>query len=165
MAQPDASFDVFVELNAAMLFRLSYALCGDRGRAEDATQEALARVYVRWDQLGNPLSYARRCAVSATRDGWRRVGRREQPLLLSDGLEPSTPPSTIVEDRDQLLRALRGLPHGQRAAVVLRYWHDLSEAETAETLGISTGTVKSQTSKALRNLRAHLHQPLEGAVR
>ena len=66
--------------------RLSFALCGDRGRAEDATQEALTRVYLRWSRLGDPLPYARRAVVNATRDSWRHHSRRQQREQVLAGL-------------------------------------------------------------------------------
>ena len=72
------AFDEFVRVNGDSLIRLAYLLCGDRGRAEDATQEALTKLYLRWGRIDDPLPYARRCVVNATNDHWRRSGRRER---------------------------------------------------------------------------------------
>jgi RNA polymerase sigma-70 factor (sigma-E family) len=153
-----AAFEEFARQHGDALVRLSFALCGDRGKAEDAVQEALTRVYLRWGRLREPLPYARRCVVNATRDQWRHLSRREERERTAAG-EPVELPARFddtLADRDRLVRALRRLPYGQRAVIVLRYWHQLSEQETAYALGNSVGTVKSQTSKALARLRADL---------
>lgn len=155
-------FEQFAHAHAGHLLRLSLALCGDRGRAEDATQEALERVYVRWNQLDDPLPYARTVVLNATRDTWRRFARREH--LGHEAAEDRRTREDGADsraDRDALLAALRTLPYGQRAVLVLRFWEDLSEVNTAMALGVSTGTVKSQTSRGLKALRAHPH--LQGA--
>ena len=157
-----AAFEEFARRHGDALVRLSFALCGDRGKAEDATQEALTRVYLRWGRLHEPLPYARRCVVNATRDQWRHLSRREERERTVAG-EPAPRPALLddtIADRDRLVRALRRLPYGQRAVIVLRYWHQLSEQETAYALGNSVGTVKSQTSKALARLRADLQTDL-----
>lgn len=153
-----ATYEEFVRTHGDSLVRLSYVLCGDRGKAEDATQEALTRVYLRWGRIEEPLSYARRSVINATNDQWRRSGRRErreryvaeQPPVLPALLDDE------VADRDRLVTALRRLPYGQRAVIVLRYWHQLSESETARILGNSVGTVKSQAARALDRLRQEL---------
>jgi RNA polymerase sigma-70 factor (sigma-E family) len=158
-----AAFDEFVRVHGDSLIRLAYVLCGDRGRAEDATQDALTRLYQRWERLDDPLPYARRCVVNATKDHWRRASRRDRREQLAAQWQPPGQPALIDEavvDRDRLVRALRRLPHGQRAVIVLRYWHDLPEPEVAEILGNSVGTVKSQASRALGRLRAELHAEL-----
>jgi RNA polymerase sigma-70 factor (ECF subfamily) len=146
------TFEEFVAAHAPHLMRLSYALCGDRGRAEDAVQDACERVYLRWDKLDDPLPYARQVVLNATRDGWRRVLRRERVVELVPDSRASDGTSQ-TDDRDLLLRALRTLPHGQRAVLLLRYWEDLTEADTARVLGVSVGTVKSQTARAMSGLR------------
>ena len=154
-----AAFDEFVRVHGDALIGLAYVLCGDRGRAEDATQEALTRLYLRWARIDDPLPYARRCVVNASKDQGRGSRRRERREQLAALLQPSDVPVSVdeqVADRDRLVRALRRLPHGQRAVVVLRYWHQLPEPEVARILGISVGTVKSQSSRALAKLRAEL---------
>jgi RNA polymerase sigma-70 factor (sigma-E family) len=156
------AFEEFVQDHGDGLVRLSFALCGDRGRAEDATQEALTRVYLRWSWLGDPLPYARRAVVNATRDSWRHQSRRRQREQVVAGYAADLPPAVedLVVDRDRMTRALLRLPYGQRAVLVLRYWHQLSEQETAEALGNSVGTVKSQASRGIGKLREELQSDL-----
>lgn len=156
------AFEEFVQVHGDALVRLSFALCGDRGKAEDATQEALTRVYLRWSRLADPLPYARRSVVNATRDSWRHRSRQEQREQVVAGYAAESPVAIddLVADRDRLTRALLRLPYGQRAVVVLRFWHQLSEQETADALGNSIGTVKSQASRALGKLRQELTSDL-----
>jgi RNA polymerase sigma-70 factor (sigma-E family) len=148
-------YEEFVAANGDGLIKLAYAICGDRGRAEDAVQEALTRVYQRWSRVGDPLAYARRTAINATRDDWRRSMR-----AVRAHRELARFPSTTDDDPHErlltnsaLMDALDELPHGQRAVIVLRYGSQLSEAETAAALGITTGTVKSQSARALARMR------------
>lgn len=148
----DDAFDDFVLLHGTALTRLAFVICGDRGRAEDAAQVAFEKVYLKRRSLDDPLPYARRVAVNAARDSWRRHGRRES-VGLSDQDIAALAPGTGIEVRDALFRALRRLPQKQRAVVVLRHWMDLSEQETADLLRISTGSVKSHNSRALAALR------------
>ena len=154
-------YEEFVAANGDGLVKLAYAICGDRGRAEDAVQEALTRVYQRWSRLTDPLAYARRTAINATRDDWRRSMRADRAHS-----EVARVPSADVDDPQErlvtnsaLMEALDELPHGQRAVIVLRYGSQLSEAETAAALGITTGTVKSQTARALARMREALTPP------
>jgi RNA polymerase sigma-70 factor (sigma-E family) len=154
-------YEEFVAANGDELVKLAYAICGDRGRAEDAVQEALTRVYQRWSRLTDPLAYARRTAINATRDDWRRSMRADRAHR-----EVARFPSTNADDPQErlvtnsaLMDALDELPHGQRAVIVLRYGSQLSEAETAAGLGITTGTVKSQTARALARMREVLTPP------
>lgn len=153
-----AAFEEFVRAHGDSFVRLSYVLCGDRGKAEDATQEALTRLYLRWGRIDEPLPYARRSVINATNDQWRRSGRRENRERHAAGLPPEMPAllDDLVVDRDRLVQALRRLPEGQRTVIVLRYWHQLSESETAQVLGNSVGTVKSQAARALVRLRHEL---------
>ncbi len=138
--------------------RLGYVLCGDRGPAEDLAQTAPARAYASWPRVvraGNPDAYVRRIVINASRDRFRK--RRVDELLTG------TPPEGLagdsagglggLEDRAALLAAMMSLPAGQRAALVLRYWLDLTETEAAAALGCSVGNVKSQASRALAKLR------------
>jgi RNA polymerase sigma-70 factor (sigma-E family) len=149
------SFEDFARTQGTGLLRLAFALSGDRGRAEDVAQEALARVYLRWRRLDDPLPYARRIVVNATRDHWRRLGRREVVGLPEYDVVAADLGGPVVV-RAALMAALRGLPHGQRAVLVLRYWQDLTEADTAAALGVSVGTVKSQAHRAVAALRTAL---------
>jgi RNA polymerase sigma-70 factor (sigma-E family) len=161
-AQQWTAFEEFVQVHGDALVRLSFALCGDRGKAEDATQEALTRVYLRWSRLADPLPYARRAVVNATRDSWRQRSRQASREQVVAGYAPEVPVAIddMIADRDRLAKALLRLPYGQRAVIVLRFWHQLSEQETADALGNSAGTVKSQASRALGRLRQELASDL-----
>ena len=113
-----AAFEEFVRAHGDSLVRLSYVLCGDRGKAEDATQEALTRLHLRWGRIDEPLPYARRSVINATNDQWRRSGRRENRERHAAELPPEMPAllDDLIVDRDRLVQALRRVPDGQRAA-------------------------------------------------
>lgn len=154
----DDGFTSYVAERRAQLFRTAYLLCGDRHRAEDLVQIALAKLYVAWPRAaraGSVDAYARRVVVNSHLDEVRRPWRREQPAETG-ALDRPAPAGMSVEDADALWSALRGLPPGQRRVVVLRHYWGLSVDETAADLGISPGTVKSQTSDALARLRTEL---------
>lgn len=148
-------FEAFVAARSTALWRSAYLLTGDPQRAEDLLQTALVKAWRRWDRITRreaAESYVRAALVSTYTDWWRRRWNGE----ISTGEIPeSSAPSEAarVEVRRDVLAALALLPRGQRAAVVLRYFDDLTEAQTAEALGVSVGTVKSQTSRALATLR------------
>jgi RNA polymerase sigma-70 factor (sigma-E family) len=157
-----AAYEEFVRVHGDALIRLSFALCGDQGRAEDAVQEALTRLYLHWSRVDDPLPYARRCVINATNDQFRLVSRQDR-RDQSAAQQPAAWPvllDELIAERDRLLRALRRLPYGQRVVIVLRYWHQLSEPETAQALGKSVGTVKSQASRAMGRLRQELQADL-----
>jgi RNA polymerase sigma-70 factor (sigma-E family) len=131
-------------------------MCGDWHRAEDATQEALMRLYIAWPRLerGNGLRrYARMAVISAVLDQGKRPWRRERTVDDLPQVSVSDH-SHDVDDRTAVLGALSRLPARQRACVVLRYYADLSVEDTAAVLDISPGTVKSQTSRALVTLQS-----------
>ena len=149
----DAEFSEYVAGRRPQLRRTAYLLCGESHRAEDLVQTTLMKVYVAWPRIrrdGNVDAYARRVMVNAHVDETRRPWRRERVGV--DGLEVEARVATSSEDRDLLMTALAELPPRQRAAVVLRHYWGLSVQETATDLGVTTGTVKSQTSHALRRL-------------
>jgi RNA polymerase sigma-70 factor (sigma-E family) len=153
-----ADFDEFVVGRSPALLRTAVLLTGDRHDAEDLVQTALLRVARHWSRaLDNPEAYTRRILVNLAYDHSRR--RRRHPERLGPPPE-HVGTDTYGDDRDDLLRLLRELPERQRATVVLRFWEDLSVAETAQLLGCSEGTVKSTTSKALAHLRDALQLPL-----
>jgi RNA polymerase sigma-70 factor (sigma-E family) len=159
-------FDAFVASSSDRLARTAYLLCGDRGHAEDIVQVALMRTARHWRTAKElPEAYARRVVVNLTKDRWRSLGRRpsELPLELERDPHADERSSTALLDRDELVRAALTLPQGQRAVLVLRYFDDLSVEEAAAALGCSTGTVKSQTSRALENLRVALDRTKEHA--
>jgi len=148
-------FEEFVNARSPGLLRTAYLLCGgDRLAAEDLLQDVLERMYVRWRRIhGAPEAYARRALANAAANRWRRRARRvrESPLEAA-GAAVGGPEQSVV-DRDEVVRALAALPPRMRAVLVLRYFDDLSESETAAALGCGVGTVKSQTSRALARLR------------
>jgi RNA polymerase sigma-70 factor (sigma-E family) len=154
-------FERFAAAEGPGLYRLAYNLCGNRERAEDAVQEALAEVYRRWSRLREPLAYSRRVTVNATRDEWRRSSRQDQAgeALMHEPEPAPKLPQDLVLERDALMRALDELPHRQRAVVVLRYGSQLSEAETAAALEIPVNTVKTHSRRALLRMRETLSDP------
>jgi RNA polymerase sigma-70 factor (sigma-E family) len=150
----DREFRAYFEARAAVLRRTAYLLCGDWHRAEDLAQTALAKLYVAWPRLnrsGQVDAYARKIVVRAAIDDSRRWFRRTEAVMAAVPDIAATGPR--VDDVIDVRRALAELPAGQRAAVILRYWEDLPIAETAELLGCSEGTVKSQAAKGLATLR------------
>jgi RNA polymerase sigma-70 factor (sigma-E family) len=156
------AFDSFVLSSSSRLLRTAYLLCGDRGHAEDLVQTALMRTARQWRRAqDHPEAYARRVVVNLAKDRWRELSHRpaEGPLEI----DLPAPNVGSVEDRDAILRAAHRLPLGQRTVLVLRYFDDLSIEETAAVLGCTTGTVKSQTARALDNLRAALTPTQETA--
>lgn len=156
-ASPDAppSFEAFVSSRSQALWRCAWLLTGDAQKAEDLLQTALVKVWRVWSTVardGAVEGYARRVLVTTYTDWWRRRWTGEVPtdVLPETGEEAG---SDLSDTRRDLLQALATLSRGQRAVVVLRYFEELSEAETAAALGCSTGTVKSQLSRGLAALR------------
>lgn len=153
MRRSETEFAAFVAARRPHLRRIAYALCGDWHRAEDLVQTALAKLYVAWPRLhkeGAEEAYTRRILVRANIDDSRRPWRRE--TLGVESLDRPVAPDHSQDDRSELLQALQQLPPMQRKVVVLRHWLDLSVEETAWELDISTGTVKSHTSRGLAAL-------------
>jgi RNA polymerase sigma-70 factor (sigma-E family) len=159
----DGAFVEYVAARRAKLYRAAYLICGDAHRADDLVQIALAKAYVAWPRLeraGNVDAYVRRILVNAHIDDTRRGWRHERPGL--DQVDEAAPASAS-ESNDELWAALRALAPGQRQVVVLRHYWGLTVEETADDLGISPGTVKSQTSDALARLRRVLSGAGTGA--
>ena len=152
-------FDAVYAEHRDALLRLAVLICGDRPRAEDAVAEAFARTYPRWRRGGvrEPAWYLRRALVNELTQGFRHraVERRAQARRTGDG-RGHTSFDSEVSDRSSLTAALAALSDGQRAVLVLRFYEDLSEADTAAVLGIAPGTVKSRVSRALARLREAL---------
>jgi RNA polymerase sigma-70 factor (sigma-E family) len=150
----DDGFAQFMHGNAQRLGRLAYLLTGDVSRAEELAQEALARTFRAWHRVraDNAYGYARRVLVNLHTDWWRRRWREHSVLQVPEQPGSGDPMDTAA-DRDALKRALHTLTARERAVVVLRFYLDLSEVQTADELGISPGTVKSTTFRALRKLR------------
>jgi RNA polymerase sigma-70 factor (sigma-E family) len=155
-AAAEAEFSEFMGGRWLQLVRLGYVLTGDRGLAEDLAQTALARAYASWPQIrraGDPDAYVRRVLVNANHARFRKHRVAEQ-LTGTVPEQPQAEAAGGSEDRVTLMAALMSLPLGQRSVVVLRFWLDMTEAQIAETLGCSVGTVKTQGSRALGKLRA-----------
>jgi RNA polymerase sigma-70 factor (sigma-E family) len=158
-----ASFEQFVEGSSSRMLTTAMLLTGhNRADAEDLLQTVLERAFRRWRRIcrtGDPSPYVRQMLVNAAIDRWRLLRRRpEQPLGSGDVLPAAAglsgpDQSAAIADQDLLWRALAQLPPGQRAILVLRYYEDLTEAQTAAVLGCSVGSVKTQASRALAKLR------------
>jgi RNA polymerase sigma-70 factor (sigma-E family) len=149
----ETEFDAFVVARSPGLLRTAYLLTGDEQRAEDLLQTALAKAWFSWRRIEwEPEPYVRRILATTSASWWRRrwVGETPTSELPETGAATE---SDRVDARSDLWRALRRLPPRQRAVVVLRYLEDRSEAETAQLLACSPGTVKSQAAKALAKLR------------
>ncbi len=156
-ASRDDEFAAFVAARQTHLRRIAYAVCGDWHRADDLLQTALVKLYVAWPRLhrdGREEAYTRQIIVRANIDEHRRPWRREQSGL--EGHDPVARTGLPVEDRSALFDALQALPVMQRKVVVLRHWLGLSVEETAHELGISTGTVKSHSSRGIEKLQVVL---------
>jgi RNA polymerase sigma-70 factor (sigma-E family) len=154
------AFDAFARGRMRELLRFAHVLTGDPHRAADLVQDALERTLLSWDRVvrkDDPVAYVRRTMVNRQVSVWRRL-RREH-------LVPQTPDTAYGGEPafdHELWAALATLPPRQRAVLVLRYYEDLSEADTAAVLGCSVGTVKSQTSRALGRLRERATTDPEG---
>jgi RNA polymerase sigma-70 factor (sigma-E family) len=153
----DAEFSDYMAARQQRLLRTAYLLTGDRHTAEDLVQTALAKLYLSWDKVrreGSVDAYVRRIIVNEHNSLWRRPWKRRETATAE---LPEVASSTVSTGYDaELWRFVQSLPPKQRAALVLRYYEQLTEAETAEVLGVSVGTVKSQTSRALVSMRARM---------
>jgi RNA polymerase sigma-70 factor (sigma-E family) len=148
-----SDFDEFVRDSSPGLLRTAYLFTGDRGHAEDVVQAALLQVARKWRRIrGAPTPYARRAVVNLAKNHRRDRSRRpnESTATVEAGYAP---PEGKVLLQQVLLPAVMELPPRQREVLVLRYFQDLSVEQTAEALGCTTGTVKSQTHHALSKLR------------
>jgi len=154
----EARFADFVVREQAALLRLAYLLAGDRGHAEDLVQTALMRTYRHWGRVagrGEPSAYVRRVLVNAHTSWRRRPLHREQ---ATGWIPDAAAPDAVLpaDPAGPLGTALAALPPRMRATVVLRFYEDLSEQQTAELLGCSTSTVNTQATRGLDRLRAAL---------
>jgi RNA polymerase sigma-70 factor (sigma-E family) len=151
-------FRDFYAGSARELSRAAFFLTGDVERAEELLQEALVRTAVHWRSVRRqpaPEAYVRKVMLNAVRSKWRRSRRlTEYPTGTDVEQESDENVEAAVLDREEFARKLRSLPPRQRAVLYLRYYLDLSVAESAELLGCSVGTVKSQSYDALRRLRS-----------
>lgn len=153
MVRAPEGFEEFVAGATPRLLRTAHLLTRDAGHAEDLLQTALAKAWRSWRRInGDPEPYVRRIIVNTHATWWRRRWRGEEPT--GDLPEPTGEPEQhAVDERDWLWQALGRLPNRQRAVLVLRFYEDQTEAQVAELLGCSVGTVKSQASRALAKLR------------
>jgi RNA polymerase sigma-70 factor (sigma-E family) len=148
-------FREYVTARSGSLLRTAYLLTGNRADAEDLVQAALAKTYQAWDRIEDTRAldgYVRRAMVNTHISWWRRRRLDEYP---TDEI-PDRPVADHADGsdlQDTLRRAVDRLPQRMRAAVVLRYYEDMSEAEVADALGVSLGTVKSTVSRAVAKLR------------
>jgi RNA polymerase sigma-70 factor (ECF subfamily) len=163
VVEAGVTFDAAFEAHYLPVLRLAVLLVGDLETAEDLVADAYARVYVKWRRGGvtDVEAYLRRAVVNAVKNTWRRrsVGRRVERLVTQATFDADPRAlDAIVVERDELLTALAALPPGQRQCVVLRYYQDLSEAQTAALIGVAVGTVKSQTAKGLARLASLMEE-------
>jgi RNA polymerase sigma-70 factor (sigma-E family) len=156
MTDRDADFTAYLHARQARLLRTAYLLTGDQHQAEDLLQTSLAKLYLAWDKVRDREyvdAYVRRIMVNENNSQWRRGWKKRE--FATDEVPEGRP---FHDEYDEgvgaaVWKAVQTLPRKARAVVVLRYYEQLSEAETADVLGISVGTVKSQTSRALAALR------------
>ena len=155
-ARDEDAFEAFVAARSGDLLRTAVLLTRDRGHAEDLLQTALVKTYRRWNRIdGDPYPYVRRVLVTSAAS-WRRL-RSVQEIVSLPAHEWATPDATEdVAERERMADALATLPPRMRVVLVLRYTEDLSEADTAELLGCSVHTVRSQTVRGLARLRSLL---------
>ena len=155
-APHEAAFRAFAVMRRPSLRRTAFLLCGDWHQADDLVQAALVKLYVAWPRIREsepPDAYAHRVLVRCYLDERRRPWRRESPVdTVDDNAAPGRPSDDLLD----LRAALAQLPRRQRATLLLRFWLDASVAQTADALGCSEGTVKSQTARALTTLRGLL---------
>ena len=158
---PSSQMATLYRLHAPAAGRLAYLLTGDAHLAEDLTQEAFVRLIGRLGRIRDETAiaaYVRQSVVNLARKHWRKR-RREQAYLGRERSNLTAEPSTLpdVAERDELWEALAKLSYQQRAAIVLRFYEDLSEEQTARVLGCAVGTVKSSVSRGLRRMREEMN--------
>jgi RNA polymerase sigma-70 factor (sigma-E family) len=162
----DADFAAYLAARQPSLLRTAYLLTGNRHDAEDLVQVAFAKLYLSWDKVrdqGSIDGYVRRILVNEHNSLWRRAWKKREHTADDSVLHALDRPHHDSPDDGvgaALWDVVQTLPRRARAVVVLRYYEELSEAETAGVLGISVGTVKSQTSRALAALRTRAPETL-----
>jgi RNA polymerase sigma-70 factor (sigma-E family) len=159
-----ARVTVLYQAHAVGLIRLAIVMLGDRCAAEDVVQDAFLGLYRHWDGLadrGNALTYVRSAVLNRCRNAMRQRGQRDRHDRQAPGpmaSESAEAVALIGEEHQQVLAAIRALPDRQREALVLRFYLDLSEEEIARSMGVSRGTVKSATSRAVAALGRKLKE-------
>jgi RNA polymerase sigma-70 factor (sigma-E family) len=159
--EADIDFPTFVRAHTPVLFRSAYLLTRDRSSAEDLVQETFTRLYPQWSRVAHaevPLAYVRRSMMNNFLNTRRTRASRE--VLFADPPDRAPVPDLAlgVTDRDLVRALLERLPAKQRAVIVLRFFHDLTDAEIAADLGCRQGTVRSIVSRALASLREDIRQ-------
>lgn len=139
------SFEALYADEVDAMARLAFLMVGSNEQAEELVHDAFARLYERWDRVDHPGAYLRTCVVNGCKDRLRRRSAERR--------HPTTPTTTTEDEVDHLADVLAALPVKQRAAVVLRYYEDRSEADIADLLGVRPGTVKSLLHRGLARLR------------
>jgi RNA polymerase sigma-70 factor (ECF subfamily) len=155
-AVTDVSFEEFFQAEHVRLAQALYLLTGSAGEADELTQEAMVRLYERWDrvrQMDSPQGYLYRTALNLHRSRLRGLASKARHILQAT---PSPDPAEVVQSRDSLSRALTSLPTGQREAVVLVEWLGMDQEEAAAALGIKHGSVRARLSRAQADLRRML---------
>jgi RNA polymerase sigma-70 factor (sigma-E family) len=159
----DEVFSEFVSARSKALLRTAYLISGSEAMAQDLVQEALAKTYVALPRLrdqGAVEGYARKAMATTAISWWRRKSSREHPQeTLPEGEHPDA--ADAVDERQWIWEELLRLPPRQRVAIVLRFYEDLTQEQTAHVMGCSVGTVKSQVSAGLSKLRARLGSDVE----
>ena len=147
-AYVETTFEALYADEVDAMARLAFLMVGSEEQAEELVHDAFARLYERWDRVDNPGGYLRTCVVNGCKDRLRRRGvERRHPTASSGAAEL---------EADHLADVLAALPYRQRAAVVLRYYEDRSEADIADLLGVRPGTVKSLLHRGLATLRREI---------
>jgi RNA polymerase sigma-70 factor (sigma-E family) len=165
--ETDAEFSEYVAAHAEQVRFTAYLLCGDWHEAEDLAQAAFVRLYLAWGRIDRtePINaYVRKIVTRTYLNERRRLWRKLERLTSTPPETPSAPESG-PEQRMLVMQALAQVPRRQRAALVLRYWEDLSLVETADVLGCSVGNVKSQCARGLQRLRELLPSDMVRGVR
>lgn len=165
--ETDAGFSEYVAAHADQVRFTAYLLCGDWHEAEDLAQAAFVRLYLVWGRIDRtePINaYVRKIVTRAYLNERRRLWRKLE-RLTSAPPEPPSAPAPAPEQRMLVMWALAQVPRRQRAALVLRYWEDLSLVDTADVLGCSVGNVKSQCARGLQRLRELLPSDMARGVR
>ncbi|THV43207.1 SigE family RNA polymerase sigma factor [Glycomyces buryatensis] len=156
----DEEFREYVAARSAGLHRAAYLLTGNWATAEDLVQTTLTKTYLAWGRIRTTDSvdaYARRILYNTNASWWRKRSNREKPTeIFEDRPDPSRDFAEQSAMRDAMWKHIAALPKRQRAVLVLRYYENRTDAQIAEVLGISVGTVKSQSSRALAGMRKRL---------
>jgi RNA polymerase sigma-70 factor (sigma-E family) len=155
-------FAGFVAARSGALIRVAYLLAGDQNAAEDLLQTALTKEAARWSRIHTaPEAYVRQVMYREQVSWWRRRARHRETTMAELPDRPAAVPDISAETQLSVRLAVRALPPGKRAVLVLRYFEDLPEAQVASILVCSVGTVRSQTHKALVQLRSALAAPTD----